>query len=346
MQQPIRTAFTDLVGTKTPIVGAPMGYAWSAELAYAVASAGGFGMMGASLDTPEQLRTTLRTIRKNLGVARDDPLPIGVGFLAWLLDKTEVTESPRIPAVLDEKPKAVCFAFGNDLGKYIRCVREYEDKREHKTLVFVCINTVEEAVRAANEWKVDVIIAQGFEAGGHGSSYAPTTSILLAAVLAALPNGPPVLAAGGIATGAQMASLLALGASGVVLGTRLLFTNECQYTPTQKSILLNANLNSTMRGVCYDEVNRIVGWPDRIDGRAIANDVWADYKAGLPLEERLRKFDEGKEKGEANRVVVWAGAATALTKEIKDAADVVIEVHEEAVRRIKQVSSLLVASES
>jgi nitronate monooxygenase len=184
----------------------------------------------------------------------------------------------------------------------------------------------------------------GVEAGGHGSSFAPTTSILVTAILAALPNGPPVLAAGGIATGGQMASLLALGASGVVLGTRLLFTHECQYTPLQKSILLNANLNSTTRSLCYDEVNRTMGWPEQIDGRAIANDIWTDHLADLPLEERLRKFDEGKAKGEKERVVVWAGAGVGLTKEVKSAATVVTEVHEDALRHIKQVSALLDAS--
>ena len=141
-----------------------------------------------------------------------------------------------------------------------------------------------------------------------------------------------------------MASLLALGASGIVLGSRLLFTHECQYTPIQKSILLTADLNSTTRSLCYDEVNRTMGWPEKIDGRAIANDIWTDHLAGLSLEERLNKFDEGKTKGEKDRVVVWAGAAVGLTKEIKSAADVVAEVHEDALRNIKRVSAFLEAS--
>jgi nitronate monooxygenase len=114
-----------------------------------------------ALDTPEQIRTSLSTLRKKLGVEPEAPLPIGVGLLGWLLDRTEVSESPRIPAVLEEKPKAIWFAFGDDLEKYVRYVREYDAKRAHKTLVIVCVNTVEEAVRAANEWKVDVIAAQG-----------------------------------------------------------------------------------------------------------------------------------------------------------------------------------------
>lgn len=119
----------------------------------------------------------------------------------------------------------------------------------------------------------------GIEAGGHGSSQSPTTSLLVTSILTAIPNAPPILAAGGIHTGAQVASVLALGASGAVLGTRLLYTPECGYTPLQKSILLSTTLDTrtTKRGICYDEVNRIPGWPEGIDGRAIANGIWEDY---------------------------------------------------------------------
>lgn len=74
---------------------------------------------------------------------------------------TEVSEDPRIPAVLAEKPTVVYFAFGNDLEKYIKQVREYDAKREHKTTVVCCVNSIEEAKRAANEWKVDVLSVQG-----------------------------------------------------------------------------------------------------------------------------------------------------------------------------------------
>ena len=93
------------------------------------------------------------------------PLPTGVGFLGWILDKTEISDDPRIPEVLDELPAAIWFAFGTNLGKYVEQVRAYDEKRDpekpHKTLVFVIVNSVEDALRAANEWKVDVLVVQG-----------------------------------------------------------------------------------------------------------------------------------------------------------------------------------------
>ena len=112
-------------------------------------------------DSSEKLKETLTAARKSLKVAEDAPLPIGVGLLGWILDMTEVSEDPRIPAVLEEKITAIWFAFGNDLEKYVKTVRDYDAKRDHKTKIFMCCNSVEEALRAANEWKVDVIVAQG-----------------------------------------------------------------------------------------------------------------------------------------------------------------------------------------
>lgn len=114
-----------------------------------------------AFDSPAQLHERLHIIRRRLNVPSGQPLPIGLGFIGWVLDKTETSEEPRIPAVLEEMPACIYFAFGEDLGPYVRTVREYDAKREHKTLVWVCVNTLEEALTAAKEWKVDIIVAQG-----------------------------------------------------------------------------------------------------------------------------------------------------------------------------------------
>lgn len=74
---------------------------------------------------------------------------------------TESSDDPRLNVILEEQPQVIWFAFGVDLGKYVAQVRAYDAKRDHKTLVFVIVNSVEEALRAANEWKVDVLVVQG-----------------------------------------------------------------------------------------------------------------------------------------------------------------------------------------
>ena len=103
----------------------------------------------------------MRSIRQALGVPTDSPVPTGVGLLGWILDTTESSDDPRLPAVLEEMPSVIWFAFGTDLGKYISQVRTYDAKRSHQTLIFVIVNSVEEAQRAATEWKVDCIVVQG-----------------------------------------------------------------------------------------------------------------------------------------------------------------------------------------
>lgn len=100
-------------------------------------------------------------MRKTLKVSADAPVPVGIGFLGWILDMTEASEDPRIPLALAEKVETLWFAFGNDLEKYIKQVREFDAKREHKTKIFCCVNSIEEALRAANEWKVDALVTQG-----------------------------------------------------------------------------------------------------------------------------------------------------------------------------------------
>jgi len=329
---------------KSPIIAAPMYTASTPNLAAAVTSAGGFGLIGAGFDKSEKLIQDIRSIRSQLKLSAGVPVPVGVGFIGWILDKTEHSDDPRIPAVLDELPVAIWFAFGSDLGKYVSQVRAYDNKRAHTTLVFVIVNSVAEAIRAANEWKVDVLVVQGFEAGGHGSSASPPLFTFVQAVLAAIPDGPPIIAAGGVSTGAQIASLLTLGAAGVALGTRFIFTPECMYTDDMKSVLVDAGLNATARSHAFDEVSGmppLITWPEGIDGRAIINDILGDYRQGLELEERLKKYNEGKVNGKKERLLIWAGMGAGLVKEIKNASDVLHELHAEAVAALKGASRLL-----
>ncbi len=155
-----------------------MAFASTVGLISAVTLAGAFGFFGAGVcqlvvllrehtyvtpgfDTSEQLVNTLRAIRRDLNVPPDAPLPIGVGFISWVLKLTEGSDDPRLVRVLEELPKAIWFAFGDDLDDYIAQVRAYDGKRNFKTLIYVIVNSVEEALRATNEWKVDVLVVQG-----------------------------------------------------------------------------------------------------------------------------------------------------------------------------------------
>ncbi len=90
------------------------------------------------------------------------PLQIGVGFLCWYLEKNEPQGEKLIRVALDNRVTAIWLAFGNNLPKWIQLVRDYDATNGIKTLIFVQLSSVEDARVAIHDWKVDVIVAQGF----------------------------------------------------------------------------------------------------------------------------------------------------------------------------------------
>lgn len=92
-------------------------------------------------------------------------LPIGVGYLGWQLDKfkSDSVAVNLISVALENRVQAVWFAFGADLGRWVKYVRDFDQKRSngHNTLVFVQVSSVEESQEAVSQWKVDAVVAQG-----------------------------------------------------------------------------------------------------------------------------------------------------------------------------------------
>lgn len=112
----------------------------------------------------------------------------------------------------------------------------------------------------------------GIEAGGHGSGTAPPLFSLLSEILSTVPeDGPPILGAGGIVNGSQLASLLVLGASGAVLGSRFLLSPESLYLESQRQALISAPAGSSVRTMAFDHARNTLGWPKGIDGRGLRN---------------------------------------------------------------------------
>lgn len=196
---------------------------------------------------------------------------------------------------------------------------------------------------AINDWKVDVIVIQGNEGGGHGVSTSLPIMILLPLVLAAISseNSPPILAAGGVATGAQIASLLTLGASGVALGTRFLLCPESLYSDIQRRVLISADSSLSVRTMAFDHVRDTLGWPKGVDGRALRNATVDDYEKGEDIDILKQKYVESVQRGDSDRILVWAGSGVGLMHQIKPARDILVELHEECVQSLKDISILI-----
>ena len=291
--------------------------------------------------TTAHLREELSSARSLLhsgGQPHSVRLPIGVGYLGWKLDEAGEKAYPFLDAALQSNVRAIWLSFGHDLGRWVDYIRDNDKETGRKTYVFIQVNSLEEALKAVNIWKADVLVAQGtgcchltslcshshefagIEAGGHGGGYAPPVFSLVSSILAAIPQGcPPVLAAGGIANGTQIAAFLALGASGAVLGTRFLLTPEAQYTGPQKAALISADSTSTVRTLAFDRARGTLGWPEGIDGRGLRNQLVEDIENDTEIETVKSKFAEATKFGLPDYSIIWAGTGVGEMHELMDA---------------------------
>ncbi|KAL4062465.1 2-nitropropane dioxygenase [Scleroderma citrinum] len=337
-------SFHAFSGIKTPVVAAPMAGASGGALAAHVTAAGALGFLAAGYLDATSLCKEISLARGVLNLTPSDRLPIGVGYLAWKLEKSTVAEAEdMLNAALDNNVQAMWLAFGVRLSEWIRYIRTYDNihRRSSPTLIFVQVASVEEALVAIKNWKVDVVVAQGNESGGHGYGSAPPLLTLIPSILQCLhEDSSPLLAAGGLSNGSQIASLLTLGAAGVVLGTRFLATPESLYTEAQKNALVAAKPASTIRTMAFDNARGTLDWPAGVDGRALYNDTVKDLDEGADISTVREKFKKGVREGDPDRMLVWAGTGVGLISEIMDAKDVVRELHSDTVKRLKAVSEL------
>ncbi len=103
----------------------------------------------------------MRSILNSGGSPEKAQLPIGVGYLAWKLDEAGRAAHDMLDAALENNVQAIWLAFGNNMGQWVNYIREKNQRDGQKTLVFVQVNSLAEALVAVNEWKTDVLIAQG-----------------------------------------------------------------------------------------------------------------------------------------------------------------------------------------
>ena len=143
----------------------------------------------------------------------------------------------------------------------------------------------------------------------------------------------PVLAAGGITEGRGVAGALALGASGVVMGTRFLAATEAGIPQGWKNEItrLADGGASTTRSTLCDRLKETKGWPAWYDGRAAVNRGHEDEEAGMCDEDNVARYKEEAAKGDESwgphgRMVTYAGTGVGMIRDVKAAADIVEEV--------------------
>ncbi|PCH49340.1 MAG: 2-nitropropane dioxygenase [Cellvibrionales bacterium] len=240
------------LNVQVPIWSAGMGLGVSgAALSAAVSNAGGLGVLGLGGMGPVPMGEVIRDIRGRTSKA------FGVNIIMPMM------QDGQIETCFDEKVPLIVLFWG-DPSPYIK------DAHKRGILVVSQCGDTEEATRAA-EAGVDGVIVQGIEAGGHVKATRPLVDVVRETVkeLGSL----PVIASGGIATGADISRALKLGASAVSMGTRFVATTEAMVLDDYKARVVAAKSEDTVFTKLFD-----VGWPDAAH-RVIRNRVYDDWEA-------------------------------------------------------------------
>jgi len=306
----IRTPFAETLDLAYPVALAPMAAVAGGELASAVSNAGGLGLVGGGYGDPTWLQRELQI------VSTQSHKKWGVGLITW----NATPESVEL--ALSYCPDVFFLSFG-DPAAYIPTIINAD------CLVMCQVQEVDEACKAA-ELGAHVIVAQGAEAGGHGAVRA-TLPLVPTIVDAVAPT--PVLAAGGIGDGRGIAAALALGAAGVVVGTRFCVAEEALMHPSAQRRLLVARGGDTMRTRVFDIV-RDHDWPISYTGRALRNQFstrWHGSDADLAQNAMEReRYQSAVEKSDFETALIWAGECVEMLDRVEPAATILDQMGTDA----------------
>jgi NAD(P)H-dependent flavin oxidoreductase YrpB (nitropropane dioxygenase family) len=310
----IHTRICDLLGIVHPIVLGGMGTATTAPLVAAVSNAGGFGTLGTSAFNAASLDTEVESIRERT------EKPFGINHLLFQI------QEDMFAVTLSAKPRVAAFAW----ARKDQNLREYF-RRAHDagSTVMYMAGEVPEALRAADAG-ADVIVAQGTEAGGH-VGWMASLPLLPMMVKAVAPL--PVLSAGGIGDGRGLAAALALGADGVLLGTRFMATPEAPIHPNFKQAIVESDGHDTVLTEIPDLASQRV-WPGAMS-RAQRNgfiERWAGREWALRqnAQEIGRQVAAARAAGDINNASLSFGQDAGLIDSIKSVREVIQDIIGEA----------------
>ncbi|OBK17363.1 NAD(P)H-dependent flavin oxidoreductase [Mycobacterium asiaticum] len=316
---------TDFLGIDHPILLAPMAGVSGGRLAAAVTAAGGLGLIGGGYGDPEWLR-------EQIDIAQS--ARVGYGFITWALAR----QPNLLDTVLAQQPPTVMLSFG-DLDPFA--------ERIHAAGVALTaqVQNLEQA-RAALAAGADIVVAQGGEAGGHGMSVRSTFTLVPDVVDLVAASSPEtlVLAAGGVADGRGLAAALALGADGVLVGSRFFAATEALASRRAQQRAVRARGDETIRTRAYDIV-RQRDWPEEYDLRLVNNALvhrWHGNEAALlsQLPEVVAAYRQGVAAEDFDVDTVLVGEAVGLIRDVRPAADIVTDMVADATRILNRGKGL------
>jgi NAD(P)H-dependent flavin oxidoreductase YrpB (nitropropane dioxygenase family) len=329
----MQTALCKRLGIELPIIQAPMGGAVGPPLAAAVSNAGGLGML-------VPWRADIDIVRRQIRETRAlTSRPFGVNLVL------EFPQEERLAVCIDERVPVISF-FWRDPSSLVPLAKA------GGAIVMHTVASAADAKRAV-DCGVDIVVAQGWEAGGHVRGMVATMPLIPIVVDAISPV--PVVAAGGIADGRGLAAALALGAAGAWIGTRFLASQEATIHTRYRERLFQAKETDTV----YLENLFDVRWPNA-PHRTLRNrtveaweaagrppsgkrpgegDVIATSRSAGPIV-RYQSYTPGADaEGDIDALSLWAGQGVGLVSKLQPAGEIVREISDEAdsiLRRLSQ----------
>jgi enoyl-[acyl-carrier protein] reductase II len=320
----MKTRLTNLLSIEHPVMLAGMGGVSYSALTAAVSNAGGYGCLGASTMSSDQLAQEIAATKALTS------RPFGVDLLTAFPD----TLSKNVELLIEGGASTFVAGLGVPTNVIELC-------HDHDVLVISMCGKVEHAKRALDAG-CDVVVAQGTEAGGHTGTVA--TFPLVPLIVDAVGDSIPVVAAGGVFDGRGLAAALALGADGVWVGTRFIATFEARALPGYRESILEAREDGTVITRAFTGKTM----------RALKNETTERYESDPSL---LRKFpdqlflaheegtfhlggDESTPHVDRRREGYPAGQAVGAIDEVLPAREIVRRMVEEAEAIIARLATL------
>ena len=307
---------TSLFGIKYPIISGGMVWCSGWRLASAVSNAGGLGLIGAGSMHPETLREHIQKCK----AATDKPFGVNVPLMY-----------PDIETIMDiiisEGVKIVFTSAGNP--------KLWTKKLQDNGIKVAHVISSSKFALKCEEAGVDVVVAEGFEAGGHNGREETTTMVLIPQVRKSI--SIPLIAAGGIGTGSAMLAAFALGAEGIQMGTRFALTQESSASKEFKELCINLKEGDT-----------ILSLKKLSPTRLIKNDFYTTVQEaedrGATAEEMRGILGRGRAKkgifeGDLSEGELEIGQVSSLIEDLPTAADVVNSVIEEYNAKVESMIS-------
>lgn len=295
-----------LFGIQYPVIQAGMIWVSGWKLARAVSEAGGLGIIGAGSMYPEVLREHIRKFKAH----SDKPFAVNVPMLYPDLDIIA-------DIIIDEKVPIVFTSAGNPATYTPRF-------KEHRITVVHVVSSVKFAMKAQNAG-VDAVVAEGFEAGGHNGREETTTMVLIPAVRRELEI--PLIAAGGIGSGASMMAAMALGAEAVQIGSRFAASEESSAHQAFKDAIVRAKEGDTI--LTLKELA-----PVRLIKNQFYHQIKAAYDRGATVDELKQILGRARAKrgmfeGDLDEGELEIGQVSSIIDEILPAKDILSQIIQE-----------------